>query len=95
MKIAEAVDGVAEVTGSLLNPQITVVPDSASGSGALTAIPDDVPGAVHEAVNDESGSAVSLDLSAQKSLRLAGGFKAIKVESSSSSDTFTLYVKGY
>ena len=88
---ASAVSGVATVgvNGQHSPMQITSVPTSASGTGTVTARP--INGTGFESVFDSSGAALTFDLSAQYTFIVDGLFKDIKVTSSNSGDTFTLY----
>jgi len=92
MQSVAAVDGVATVEGGpYINPQITVVPTSASGTGTVTGKPF-ATGAGYETVYDAGGNALSLDLSAQTTHTLIGSYMGFKITSDDSADTFTMSV---
>ena len=91
MKSRESVDGVATVTGYSINPMITLVPVSASGSGSVSVKPD-AAGADFSPVYDEAGDPLALDLSAQDSRVIQGRFTAVKVTSDTAEDEFILSV---
>jgi len=95
MKSADAVSGVATVEATLYSSAVrmTVVPTSASGTGTVTVktagTTDHSPG-YEPAYESDGTTALTVDLSAQKSLDLPGPLVGIKVTSDNSADTFGL-----
>lgn len=76
--------------------QVTIVPVSASGTGTITGKPFNkvVPGVGFESIFDAAGSALTVDLSAQKTFVLNGYYGSIKVESDTGADEFFVTVSG-
>lgn len=90
---AESSSGSAEVkikTNRWIQ-QFTVIPDSASsGTATVTAMPEYVD--TYETVYDNYGDALTFTLDEQRTYLINGGFKRLRVDSSNSSDSFTLII---
>lgn len=90
--------GVATVKlnmGARQIAHVTVIPDSASGTGTITARPIGID--TFGPVADSAGSALTTDLSAQSTHRFLpeDGVEEVKITSDNSGDTFDVTVVVY
>ena len=68
--------------------QVTIEPDSASGTGTLTVKAWGADG--YEAAYEDGSALTDIDMSARKTYILDGAFRSVKVASDNSGDTFDL-----
>lgn len=97
MARAVAVSGVATVERStgFRNPNITIVPTSASGTGSVEIRPSGagfVTTAYEPVFQEDGSSPFTVPMAAQRTVRIEGMFFGLKVRSTNSSDDFTIVV---